>query len=424
MIHIFLISLIIAPQLWLPPFIGVPVDYLIYPVWLVAAVVSGNFSRVPWNPFDTAFVLFIAMMTLGAIANSEFGIQTGYLINYTKWYVLCRLTISSIGSFENFNRVVTTLTTLVVILTVEVIHQKYFSDGSGWANQGLAWVDASVLEAGGSGRARWVGIFDGPGVFSVLFAMVMPFVLMRIHKPFSFGVRLCSLVFLAMMLIAVYLIGSRGGLLACMVIFALHIALRQKGGILRLKKWFFLIVPVCLVLLIVAPDHLTDLNDDSHSAAKRVDMWAEGIEMAEQNPVFGIGIGNFSAYTGSLIAHNSAVELMGELGVIGFALWVSLICLSFRSVILAASAETDYLDLLRLRALGLALVGYLVSAMFVTLEYETFYFLMALCVGAGYIKNVPVEFTPNMVKIILSLLLFWYVALKSFVIVYVIVING
>jgi hypothetical protein len=61
--------------------------------------------------------------------------------------------------------------------------------------------------------------------------------------------------------------------------------------------------------------------------------------------------------------------------------------------------------------------------MFVTLEYETFYFLMALCIGVGYSKGVPVEFDAKMFRVISMIIVAWYVVLKSFVMIYVILIN-
>ena len=423
MIHLFLISLIIAPQLWLDPFVGLRVDYYIYPVWIAAAVVSGRLFRTPWTLFDTFFVVFLLVMLSSAIVNGFGDIQEQYLINYTKWFVLCRLTLASISSFRKFNQITTSLTILVLILAVEVIQHKLGPSGIGWAGQTLDWVDKGVLEAGGTGRARWVGIFDGPGVFSVIFTVVLPFILMRLHKPFTTSTRLIFLFLSVMMCVAIYFIGSRGGLLASLGIVALHVALRQEGGVLQFKKWLFVIIPLCVIAIAAAPDYLTDLDDDSGSAEHRVDMWAEGLEMVEQNPVFGIGRGNFKGYAGRMVAHNSAVEIMGELGVIGLFLWVSLIGMSFRSVYEAAIAEEDDQDLLRIRAIGLSLFGYLVCAMFVTLEYETFYVLLALCIGVGNCKNVSIIFDRKLFLWVCAIMMIFYLTLKVFVISYFILIN-
>ena len=163
---------------------------------------------------------------------------------------------------------------------------------------------------------------------------------------------------------------------------------------------------------------MTDLDDDSGSASHRVDMWAEGLEMVEQNPVIGIGRGNFKRYTGRMVAHNSAVEIFGELGIVGFFLWMTLIGLSFRAVYAAAISAADAEELVRIRAIGLGLFGYIVCAMFVTLEYETFYVLMALCIGVANAKSVPIVFDRTMFWLITSTVIVWYVALKAFVILY------
>ena len=61
------------------------------------------------------------------------------------------------------------------------------------------------------------------------------------------------------------------------------------------------------------------------------------------------------------------------------ALWCTLIYVSFKAVLLLWQEQATISDSNVGFGLILALIGYIVSAMFVTLEYETFYLLLALC---------------------------------------------
>jgi hypothetical protein len=50
----------------------------------------------------------------------------------------------------------------------------YSSDGTGWAGQPFGWIDESAAQIGLDARIKWVGIFDGPGVFCTVFTVALP----------------------------------------------------------------------------------------------------------------------------------------------------------------------------------------------------------------------------------------------------------
>ena len=168
----------------------------------------------------------------------------------------------------------------------------------------------------------------------------------------------------------------------------------------------------------VAPSHLTAVKDESHSAQHRVEMWAEGVEMVQTNPVFGIGKGNYRNYTSMLIAHNSAIEIMGETGIPGLYLWFSLIYLAVKGLFLYRVGPYNEVDKAYATALALIMVGYIVSSMFVTLEYETLYMLLGLCAVVGNTLNEPVRFTRRDFKISSCVTLLWIVLVKAFTMAY------
>jgi len=381
MILIYLIALIIAPQLWIEPFVGIRVDLFIYPAWAIYLVMSGKLKNAKITPADKFFALMLVWIVLSTFVNGFHGRSNEIIQNYVKWFVLFKMVSLTVVDTADLRRVVKILVILGIVMAIEGIQHKLSPDGIGWAGQALGWVDPEVLKAGGTGRTQWINIFDGPGVFCVIYTLVLPFVLAYLGKPYSGAVRIAALGITTLLLIAIYYTGSRGGFLATLAIIGIFMANKLKISAFRIT-----VVGTLLgVAFMLAPAYLTSVRDSNRSAQHRVDMWMEGVEMVVQNPVFGIGKGNFARYTGRLIAHNSAIEVMGELGVPGFFFWLALIVASVKSLFLAYRASEDPHERTLILGLGIAIAGYIVSSMFVTLEYETFYFLLALC--APYVRR-------------------------------------
>jgi O-antigen ligase len=171
-------------------------------------------------------------------------------------------------------------------------------------------------------------------------------------------------------------------------------------------------------VLMFAPSHLTTVRDSQNSTQYRVEMWAEGLEMMKHNPLFGIGRGNFKAYTSKLIAHNSFVEIGGETGIVGLFIYTALVYLCLKSCLHARAHFSDQHNKDFALAAALALVGYLISAMFVTLEYETFYLLLAMCTALGRCVPEPLPVTQRDFKIVGISVISFLVAMQIFVIFY------
>jgi hypothetical protein len=109
---------------------------------------------------------------------------------------------------------------------------------------------------------------------------------------------------------------------------------------------------------------------------------------------------------------------MGETGLVGLFFWVGLTYMSLKNVIGYLKFETNEVNRSYVTALGLSVVGYLISSMFVTLEYETYYFLLGLCSVAGKQLAEKIEFTWRDFRIIGSICIGWVLFIKTFVILY------
>jgi len=303
---------------------------------------------------------------------------------------------------------------LIYVLVVEGIQQKHDPAGLNWAGGGLGWVDAEVLEAGGTGRTKWVGVFEGMGVFCVAYTAALPFVLHYMSSAFSPAVRWINRIALPFLLLAIYYTGSRGGFLATLALIGLHIALARKVS----ARSILIAASVATVAFAAAPSSLTQTKDSEGSAQHRIDVWADGIDFVRESPAWGIGRGNYAERTGSLIAHNSGMQIMAETGLIGMFLWVSLIVVCLRAAYVRYQLSESTTDRRIVAGAMLSVIGYIVSSFFVTLEYETFYLLLAFCAAVTVPGTERRLYRAREFKMCCAIIVAFFVAIKVTVMVY------
>jgi len=419
MIFLYLVTLLIAPQLWVEPFVGIRVDLIVYPTWLIILGMKGRLNDFfNFQTIDYFIIGYIVWTLLSVIVNDSNSFTNNLVSDYIKWFVLYRLVFLSADNIEGVQKAVSRMVFLVFVIVLEGIQHKLDPMGLGWAGQPLGWVDQSVIDAGGTGRTQWINIFDGPGVFCVMYTLALPFVIQYFDKQYTLGKKLVSVISLLPLLIAIWYTGSRGGFLAALSVFGGYILFRTASKLKLSLTKLIMIGVLCFSVLLAAPSYLTQVKDENNSAQHRVDMWMEGIEMVQQNPLFGIGRGNYALYTGTLIAHNSSIQNMGELGFPGLFFWIGMFYVAFRYLYFFSTTTADQNHGSLAKAMALCLIGYLVSSMFVTLEYETQFFLLGLTAIFGKSLKVEYKFGARDFYIIASICLGWYAVLRIFTSLY------
>lgn len=416
---VYLISIFISPQTWIDLFIGMRVDIFIYPLWFISLILTGKSNRLfEYRLSDKIFIGLLLWTIISVYLNEIHESSVKIIINYIKWFVLYMLFIATLDNFNSIKRTIKFLIFVVMILVIEGIQHKLSFDGIGWAGQKLDWVNPEVLKAGGTGRTKWISIFDGPGSFCIAYTMTLPFILQYLDKHNYFYVKIFALILVLPLFLAAWYTGSRGGLLAILGVVSLYTVTRYAT---KLSLSIGKIAGIAFIVFIgfmAAPNHLTQVKDQSHSAQHRVDMWVIGINMTQENPLFGIGRGNFGNYSGTLIAHNSTIENMAELGMPGLFIWVALIYFSFKNIYLFSISTEDPVKKSYAKALALSIIGYLISSMFVTLEYEIFYMLLAFASALGRLQDSKVYFKRKDFIMITGICLSFAVTLKIFVMGY------
>jgi O-antigen ligase len=366
---VYYVLLVVRPQDWVAAVLYWRLELTVVIVTIVLGLMrflnrdEGEGDRT-W-PIQLPFVFLwpVAIFLSNAInGNVADGLSFG--LDYFKRSLIFFMFWLALDRTWKLRALAVLIVALTALLGLQGIHQV--RDGVGWAGQAMYW----------GGRINWVGLWDGANVLSLLFVMAIPFALEMILSAWPFPFRIAGLLGLGLIVQGMILASSRGAWLALGVTLLFY-AVRRIGGM------GMVVGGVAMAAVMAAGPSRSlamDSSADGKSASQRVDMWAEGLEMLKYNPVLGIGKGQFAGYTGSLIAHNSFVQNMGETGLVGYYLWLGAIFLSFRLLMSLSRVSSSLSPPLSsaTRAVHAALVGYLATSFFITTDFEPLYILMAL----------------------------------------------
>ena len=272
----------------------------------------------------------------------------------------------------------------------------------------------NLISRGTRVRGSVGGLMENPNDLALHMVVFLPLALFMAMRPgptlkrlFAAGLGFC-------MIGAIVASGSRGGFLgfAAMVVVLGVFALRQRPAAAMVG----LFVVICSLPLV--PDQywrriasITDESkDDYETSAARKRLYGEAIDAFVENPVAGVGAGQFKDYKpyGRAEAwhetHNIWLQVASELGVLGLAVFSFLMLRAFGAVwqtrrllarVRAAAGraatsrrsppvpaitadEATYFDS-HSAAMAASLVGFFVCGFFSSLAYGwTFYYLLAL----------------------------------------------
>ena len=240
-----------------------------------------------------------------------------------------------------------------------------------------------------SGRLFFGNMFD-PNDMAFFAVSFLTFGLLFLTRQCPLWKRLVSLSCIVSSVYVIVLTGSRGGVLAfiCVVIFLL---VRKSETVTLPMKGIF--IGLSLIVLGTAPINveryasILTIEEDYNVQGEegRLTIWSTGLRIMMENPITGVGVGCFGEAIGRdreargaesrawQTAHNSAVQIGTETGVIGFLLFL---LLSFnvlrifnRGMKIAVSK-----DLVRICEMGFAgFLGLFISGMFLSQAYSIYW---------------------------------------------------
>jgi O-antigen ligase len=194
---------------------------------------------------------------------------------------------------------------------------------------------AGILVEGS--RASWLGVFKNPNEDAYCLAVLVPIAAALAGQSKRF-MRVMFLAIIGLYLVAIFLTFSRGGLLGLFAALGL-IGWKQKSVLIRMSMVVVLVLGVAAGGAFWARDK--DFNDVSNDVTfrQRISTIIAGGRMFLDHPLFGVGPGcSMVAYPlyvpteyldcgcqTQLVIHNSFVQVLSELGVLGFLSFMTLL---------------------------------------------------------------------------------------------------
>jgi len=179
---------------------------------------------------------------------------------------------------------------------------------------------------------------------------------------------------------------SRGAFVALFVATACSISLLYKSGI-RIKHLVLSLVLLMTVLAIFSQQITLfyDFFGDKLAVGDvaRMELWKKAIQAFEQNPILGIGPGQFVNYTqesgadGSRLgAHNSYLQILAEGGVLGSIPIFALMLILLRRAYVIAKASLDPVQVAIWIGLLAAMIHNTVDTLFWTQHFQVLFWVL------------------------------------------------
>jgi len=394
--------------------------------WFVLVFVFTVFARVPELlsiqfginlPFVMAISAFAGLAALFAMDFRRLSMMPAviWLLLFTGWLMIAGLFSSwHGGTFQMFKdywskAILICIVTSMLVVTLEDLRKVMYA---------VAYATLVIIAAGLIWSGTVVGrleIFKGsqaslsnPNELASRLLTGFCFCLFLLSTQRGFSIkRLVVGVSIPVLLVMALRTGSRSGLLTLLVLFVM-LALRASG-----KQKFLMFVGLILaafVLFVVLPKDAVDryatifssaddqagLTRDQQIAVSseeaRKELLQEGITLAFQHPVFGVGPGVYAAAAAGVAkdegrraswheTHNTYVQIVAENGVPGLILYAAAIFYCVRKTYKLYRRTGNHPDLLDLSQMSycflLALVSWMLGALFDSEGYRLEFPLLA-----------------------------------------------
>ncbi len=404
----YFLFLYVRPHEYVDALIGMPVMLMIgaatAALMLLHMIVNkrpGLYSRAPQNWLVVWFLLSIILSHL-SFFYVEGAVES--VRGFMPIVIMYLLIANGVTTEKKFKFTIQFIAVLTLILAISGIVQHFTGFGLGGAEMYR-------------GRIQAIGIFEDPNDLALAIVMILPFFFFLLTQSRSMLTKTISAVAMVVLLFALYLTDSRGGMLSFGVISLLLFA--RKFG------WVTGVVfgAVMIASMFVLSERMSEISTGEASAAGRIEAWVEGLSMFQSRPLFGIGEGHFTEYH-FRTAHNSYVLCAAELGLVGLFPWIFLIYLSVKNTAFIARDLADqgrdglalYVDAVRY-----ALIAYIAAGYFLSRTYSELLFILvglAAAVTHIYVKSTPCKFVlveRRDFAIVLVIMVGVFVFTKSFV---------
>jgi O-antigen ligase len=359
----YFLFLYVRPHEYVTALTGIPVMLLIGAATLVIMLVhmvvkkhASEFARAPQN---WIVLWFLAVITASQL---QFMFVRGALTatqDFVSVVLLYFLVANLVNSESKLKFVFVFIVAVTITLAVQGIFQ-YFT-GTGLGGQEMY-----------RGRIQAIGIFEDPNDLAMALVIVLPFLFFVMTEYGSPGARLVSAVAIAVLLVALFLTDSRGGMVSFAMLSFLLFA-RRFGWLAGIALGVVLVG-----VMFVASARMAEISTEEGSIYGRIEAWAVALDLFEQHPALGVGAGNYTEHH-FRTAHNSFLLCAAELGFIGYFPWIMLLYISIKNLgFIAKEAVSRDMGnvVLYVESARYALIAYATSGFFLSRTYSELLFIL------------------------------------------------
>ena len=237
-----------------------------------------------------------------------------------------------------------------------------------------------------------VGLYE-PNYLALALVLLLPLAFVFARQETVGWKRFFWMSGTSILFLEIILAASRGAFIGLVIVLTLitfrlvkHRMLAFAGATCLLLISVFAL-PTSLSIRLLASGPNPQVHDSGVKASdeSRLQVIKAGLRMIQENPLTGVGLGNFKPSVSTYgsekikIAHNTYLQLGAELGLPALAAFLWLLYVTFASLrrsgrLAALSGRHDLAELAI--ALQIGLTGYLVSATFLSAQFEKFFWLV------------------------------------------------
>lgn len=250
-----------------------------------------------------------------------------------------------------------------------------------------------VLKSGSftDDRLFFGGMFDPNDIAYYMLSFIALNLIFVTKKNLIF-IRIISTIYVIIGIIVILKTGSRGGLIALIMVFVyLFCSIRNTLKISLVTKVVLIVVAVLSLQFVAINTEryqtITDLKSDYNVTDEegRIAIWNIGMRLMFAHPFTGVGLNQFPHGVGKdreerglasakwHTAHNSLIQIGAETGLIGFYLFATL-CFNAFKIFGEVTVKTKNEDLAQLGEMARAgFIGHFISAMFLSQAYSVYW---------------------------------------------------
>ena len=377
---IYIMIILVRPMDWWEPLLG----QQLVTIGAVAVATVGfvdvlNRFQTTWKEIPklklSLLLLGGAMLSWGA--QFWFGGMVMVFQEFGKVIFFFALILLLVRTDRDFNFLIWSLLLSILWLAIHAILQNHRGYGFG------AYPPLPRIRNRDTGeivyQARAFGVFNDPNDLCLILVVAIPlfYVLFKTYRH-PIGKVVC-MVGAALSGYGAYCTNSRGGVVAIFGMVASYAIVRTKG----LRRYMMAAAAVSMVTVLAPSRFSGGLVGKARSI-----QCGDGLGMFRMHPIFGVGYDEFTNYSSEhLVAHNTYVHLLAELGLVGylpFFLIVYLTILYLRRAINLGPALSPNVRLV-LTGVFSALVGYFTGMYFVSRQFQhILYVLIGVGIAAVY----------------------------------------